>query len=295
LADEQPEPLLAAEYNGEDGISSLRYEADLAAPKPTTDVIVNGSAYAPGGRGAKEFGVAIRIDGIQKALRVWGDRVWCRGPGGVFPSAPVAVTEVPIVYERAYGGYDNKDPDPRRQKIDLRNPVGRGVAADDRLLVDQPVHNFEYPDRDPAKGGPAGFGAIASYWSPRLELQGTYDKAWEEARKPLLPVDWNPKSLLCSPEDQRPHQHLRGGERVLLANLTRDGSLQFDLPKIYPVFTTYFSTAGGRRAEEHRARLATVIIEPDHPRVTMAWLTALLVHRDEDYLDETVVREKAYI
>jgi hypothetical protein len=295
LADEQPEPLLLPEYTGEDGISSLRYEADLAAPKPTTDVIVNGTAHAPGGRPSKEFSVSVRVDDIQKTLRVRGHRVWVSGSPRPYPSAPVAVTEVPIVYERSYGGHDKTDPDPKRQKMDPRNPVGCGVAVDDRVLIDKPVHNFEYPEGDPAKMGPAGFGAIASYWSPRRELQGTYDQAWEEGRKPLLPLDWDSRSLLCAPVDQQPRQHLRGGERVQLLNLTRDGFLQFDLPKIYPVFTTYFSTVGGRRLEEHRARLCTVLIEPDRARLGMVWLTSLLVRQDEDYLDQTVVREKAYL
>ena len=36
LADEQLEPLLLPEYTGEAGVSSLRYDADLVAPKPTT-------------------------------------------------------------------------------------------------------------------------------------------------------------------------------------------------------------------------------------------------------------------
>jgi hypothetical protein len=295
LADEQPEPLLAAEYNGEDGVSSLRYEADLVAPKPTTDVVINGTAYAPGGRALSEFSVGVRVEGVQKVLRVLGTRVWYRGALGVAPSAPVAVSEVPIIYERAYGGYDSADPEVKNHRLYPRNPVGIGVVADARRLLDRPVHNFEYPDGDPAKRGPAGFGAIASYWSPRSELQGTYDATWEAKRSPLLPSDWDPKSLLCSPEDQRPIRHLRGGERVQLFNLTRDGFLQFDLPRIYPVFTTYFSTVGGRRSEEHRARLETVIIEPDHSRLALVWVTSLLVHQDEDYLEETVIREKAYI
>jgi hypothetical protein len=295
LADEQPAPLLVAEYNGEEGASSLRHEIDLVSPKPTTDIIVNGTAYAPGGRPAAQFPVAIRVDGLEKVLRVWGSRAYVSHLGQVLPSGPVPVTEVPVLYERSFGGFDKTDPDPARQKLDPRNPVGCGVAADARRLIDKPVHNFEYPDRNPAESGPAGFGAIASYWSPRRELQGTYDKAWEESRKPLLPVDWDPMSLLSAPADQRPSQHLRGGELVQLSNLTRDGLLKLALPKIYPVFTTYFSTVSGRRLEEHRARLVTVIFEPDHACLVMVWSTALLVHGDEDYLDETVVREKAYI
>ncbi len=295
LADEQPVPLLLAEHVGEEGASSLRYEADLISPKPTTDILLNGTAYAPGGRPTTQFPVTLRVDGREKVLRVLGTRVYVSHGTEVLPSHPAPVTEVPVVYERAFGGFDKADPDPTRQRMDARNPVGCGVAADPRRLIEKPAHNFEYPDGNPAETGPAGFGPIASYWSPRRELQGTYDKAWEEGRKPLLPLDWDPASLLCAPADQRAPQHLRGGELVQLRNLTRDGRLDLVLPKIYPVFTTYFATVSGRRLEEHRARLATVVLEPDQARLAMVWTTALLVHADVDYLDETVVREKAYI
>jgi hypothetical protein len=295
LAEDQPEPLLLPEYRGEAGTSSLQYEAEIVSPKPTTDVLVNGTAYAPGGRPTRRFPVSLRVDGIEKVLQVWGTRVYENHAGTIEPSAPAAVTEVPIEYERAFGGFDTADPDPARQRMDARNPVGLGTAVDSRRLVDTPVHHFEYPGRDPAKSGPAGFGPIASYWSPRRELQGTYDQAWLEGRMPLLPLDWDPASLLCSPADQRPPQHLRGGERIELQNLTRDGLVQMVLPKIYPVFTTFFSTVSGRRLEEHRARLGTVLLEPDRARLAMVWNTALLVRGDEDYLDETVVREKTYL
>lgn len=55
LADEQIEPLLLPEYSGEDGLSSIRYDADLVAPKPTTDVVLNGTAYARRGAQPKSF------------------------------------------------------------------------------------------------------------------------------------------------------------------------------------------------------------------------------------------------
>lgn len=295
LADEQPPPLLAPEFHGEDGRSSLKYEADLVAPKPTTDVLINGTAYAPYGRGAAQFDVAFSIGGMRKELRVFGDRVWRRGVFGVQLSSPLPVTQVPIVYERAYGGFDDTDPNPQRHRIDLRNPVGRGVAIEKARLVDQPAYNFEYPTGTVEQDPPAGFGAIASYWSPRRELQGTYDAAWEAERLPLLPVDWDSRSLQCAPTDQRSEKHLRGGERVRLVNLTPSGTLEFELPKIYLAFTTYFSTVGGRRAEEHRSHLSSVIIEPDQSRLSMVWVSALLVRQDEDYLEETIVREKRYV
>jgi hypothetical protein len=290
-AAEQFEPLIAPEYYGEPGVSSLRYEADLVAMKPTTDLIVNGTAYAPGGRPSTEFPVALRVGPVQKTLRVKGDRTWGNGAFGFAPSGPEPVTQVPIVYERAYGGYDHVDPDPAHHRMDARNPVGCGVFADTRRRIGLPLPNFEYPGGNLEKAGPAGFGAIDSFWSPRRELAGTYDTSWKEQRLPLLPEDWDPHSLLCSPADQRPATFLRGGEPVVLTNLTPEGELSFTLPKLYFTFSTYF----GRRSEEHRGRLATVIIEPDRPRVIMVWLTSLQCRSEIDYLDETVVREKTYL
>lgn len=291
LAEEQLDPLLMAEYNGEPGISSLRYDADLVAPKPTTDVVLNSTAYAPKGRPSTDFWVSARVGPIHKVIRVIGNRTWKAGVFGSKPSEAEPVTQVPIVYERAYGGYDQTDPDPKNQSLDTRNPVGCGVAAKSDHRINQPVPNFEYPDGKLEKAGPAGFGAIDSFWSPRRELTGTYDKTWQESRCPLLPMDWDPRSLLCSPVDQLPDTHLRGGELVELINLTPNGLLRFALPKAYFTFSTYF----GRRVEEHRSRLSTVIIEPDYPRVIMVWLSSLICRTDVDYLDRTVVREKEYM
>ena len=287
LADEQPEPLLLPEYNGEDGISSLRYDADLVGPKPTTDVVLNGTAYAPERRPSTEFPVSLRVGDVHKALRVVGNRRWEQGTFGLSRSAAEPVTSVPIVYERAYGGFDQSSPDPKKHRLDTRNPVGCGIVATEG----QPLPNFEYPGRGLESAGPAGFGAIDCYWSPRRELQGTYDEAWKSGRFPLLPADWDPRSLLCSPPDQRSDQRLRGGEPVELINLNPDGRLAFNLPKVYLTFRTNIDN----RFEEHRSRLATVIIEPDFPRVIMVWQTSLKIRNNGDYLEETVVREKPYL
>jgi hypothetical protein len=291
LADEQLEPLIAPEYTGDPGVSSLRYDADLVAPKPTTDVLINGTAYAPKGRPSTDFIVEMRVGPITKALRVRGNRTWEDGRLGSGPSAMQPITQVPIVYERAYGGYDHWDPDPANHRLDTRNPVGCGVVGQPSHRAGQALPNFEYPGGNLEKSGPAGFGPIDSFWSPRRELGGTYDQAWQESRLPLLPEDWDPRSLLCAPLDQRPETFLRGGEPVELINLTADGVLRFTLPRIH----LSFSTRIDKRVEEHRARLGSVIIEPDHPRVIMVWLTSLKCRTEVDYLEWTLVREKAFL
>lgn len=290
IAEEQLDPLVMAEYHGELGMSSLRYDADLVATKPTTDVVINGTAYAPHGRPSKDFMVSARVGSVQKVIRVLGNRRWNQGAFGVSPSSAEPVTEVPIVYERAYGGHDQTDPDPKNQHLDTRNPVGCGAAAKAHHLVGQPVPNFEYPTGSIEASGPAGFGAIDVYWSPRRELNGTYDEAWEQSRLPLLPEDWNPRSLLCSPVDQQPPRPMQGGEVVELLNLTRNGTLRFVLPRVSLTFSTRF----GSRTEEHSGQLASVIIEPDHSRVLTIWSSVLRCPTEVDYLDETTISEKAH-
>lgn len=287
LADEQLAPLILPEYNGEDGASSLRYDTDLVGFKPTTDVVLNSTAYAPCGRPATEFLVSLRVGPIYKEIKVIGDRKWVQGRLGLSPSAAKPITQLPIVYERAFGGYDQSDSDPKKQRIDTRNPVGCGLVAREG----QALPNFEYPDKSLEKAGPAGFGALASHWSPRLELSGTYDEAWQKSRYPLLPADWDPRSLLCSPADQRPETHLQGGELVELRNLSSTGVLRFALPKLHFTFRTLFSTGFGMRAKEHGGHLATLILEPDHPRVSLVWLSTLACRTDGDYLEETIITE----
>ncbi len=291
LADQQLEPLLAPEFRGEEGGSSLLYEADIVAPKFTTDVLINGTAYAPNGKASNSFLVEARVGDMHKMIRVLGNRIWGQGIFDDAPSSPVPVTEVPIIYERAYGGYDQTDPDPAKQAIDLRNPVGLGVASRPSHRAGRPLPNFEYPSGRIEKNGPAGFGAIAGHWSPRLEMNGTYDEAWTASRKPLLPDDWDPRSLQCAPADQQTAAPLRGGETVELTNMTPEGRLRFDLPRVHLAFTTHID---GRK-EDHRGQLSTVIIEPDFPRVIMVWTTALSCRTNVDYLDETHVREKEHI
>src|SRR5687768_4304581 len=58
---DQPPPVHVAEYFGQSGKSSIRYEADLSLAKLTTDVTVVGHAYAPGGRPVTELEVGLRV------------------------------------------------------------------------------------------------------------------------------------------------------------------------------------------------------------------------------------------
>jgi hypothetical protein len=293
LAEHQAPPLSAPQYNGEPGLSSLLYDADLTGSKPTTDIIVNGDAYAPNGRPSADFLVSLRIGSKTKKVRVLGHRIWTGSTFGMKASNPEPVVSIPLVYERAFGGYDDADPDPRRHRLDGRNPVGVGVAADTMRRIGKPLHNFEYLHGKVDEMGPAGFGAIAPDWSPRRELAGTYDAKWLSDRMPLLPLDWDERSLLCSPADQRPEKLLSGGEEIELVNMTPDGSLWFKVPRVSLQFWTICKTRAGMVKHDHEGQLSMIIIEPNKLSVMVVWLTALSCPSHGDYLEETVVREKA--
>jgi hypothetical protein len=201
---------------------------------------------------------------------------------------------MPITYERAFGGSDYRDENPSKHRIEPRNPIGAGFATRAEHLMDQPLPNVEYPrhlistwtNRPP----PAGFGVIASYWDPRKDFAGTFDENWLKERFPLLPENYDERFNQCSPEDQQAAGFLRGGEPVELINLSPKGRMAFLLPKVRLTFTTRF----GKDLMEHRAKIHTVILEPERPRVIMVWCTHLPCHHRVDRLDVTIITQKEW-
>ncbi|SFU99429.1 DUF2169 family type VI secretion system accessory protein [Pseudoduganella namucuonensis] len=289
VAAEQPPVLRAPEYLGEPGASSIRYEADLVPAKRRTDIVVLGHAWAPEGRPVTALDVGFRVGGVSKRLRVFGDRAW----GALGPGAPASFTKMPLVYERAFGGVDRLSPDPGRD-WDWRNPVGRGYAVRKDHLDGTALPNVEAPDhligswsdRPP----PAGFGPLASHWQPRAAHAGTCDERWLRERYPLPPEDFDERFFQYAPLDQQAPGFLTGGEAAALVNLSPGGSLRFRLPRLRLGFETRFYDGSH---EFHRQRqLHGVILEPDFPRVSLVWHSALPCHFKVQKLDRTIVTLK---
>src|SRR5262245_66382762 len=63
-------------FTGEPGFSAPLYELDFAPQKPRCDVLLNGSAYAPGGRPTKKVQVTLQVGSLSKSFNVVGNRVW---------------------------------------------------------------------------------------------------------------------------------------------------------------------------------------------------------------------------
>jgi hypothetical protein len=292
VSKEQPPVLRVPEHFGEPGKSSIRYENDLVLTKTTTDVIVIGHAYAPGGNPVSEMEVGFRVGPVQKILRVIGDREW----GGAGRSGPVPFSRMALTYERAFGGVDKQSGHPEHD-WEWRNPVGVGFAASRENATSMALPNVEYPN-EPVRSWkdrprPAGFGAIACHWQPRVGFAGTYDDNWMKTRQPLLPDDFDERYFQFAPPDQQAPSFLHGGEPVLLHRLTPNGELRFTLPKVFLGFDTRFYD-GSREIHQER-KLHTVILEPDFPRVSLVWHSALPCHFKVQKLDRTIVTLKTVL
>lgn len=295
LDTEQTEVSRIPKFMGKPGLSSLIDECDLVHNKVRTDVLVYGSAYSPGGRPATSVNVRLKLAKIDKTLRVQGDRRWQRGILGVGLSSPEPFKQMPIVYERAFGGTDQKAPDPKEHQWEPRNPVGTGFATRKEHVVDELAPNVEdprFPYVDWRQGCPAGFGPIARHWSPRVELAGTYDGEWENTRKPLLPSNFDERFYQCAPEDQQVKGFLKGSEAVELYNMTPDGFLSFRLPKVTLAMTTQFYDG---TMSQHRADLHTVILYPDKRSFQIVWHSQLPCHHKVNKLKVTRITLKKRI
>lgn len=292
VAAEQPLVLREPVYNGEPGKSSIRFESDLVLTKVTTDILVAGHACAPAGQQVREMDVAFRVGSVQKVLRVFGDRRWA----AFGATEPELFERMPIVYERAFGGVDLKGPNPERDFY-WPNPIGTGFSVDKGRALAQPLPNIEYPDRLMAswddRPQPAGLGPIACHWQPRVAFAGTYDDHWMKTRQPLLAEDLDDRYFQAAPPDQQAPAFLRGGEPVACQGLGPHGPLRFDLPKVSLGFETRFRD-GSREIHQNRT-LHSVIIEPDVPRVSLVWHSALPCHSRVHKLRETAITLKTQV
>jgi hypothetical protein len=290
LADVQA-PLVSADVHwGEPGTTSIRYECDFAPFKPRADLMVLGHAVSPTGRPVDELMVTLEFGALRKAIRVSGDRHWERGLLGLRASAPQPFVQMPLVYERAFGGTDVTHVDPRHHGAELRNPVGRGYRKnpDARVAEGTPLPNLEHPRR-PLSGWkdtaePVGFGPVGRSWQPRLAHAGTYDQRWREEDFPFLPRDFDTQYFLGAPVDQQV-PYLRGGESLRCTGMTRGDALVSRVPKLRFPITFRFDDGD----QSFEPLLDTLLLEPDSRRMMLTWRTSVPLGRKLGKLREVRV------
>jgi hypothetical protein len=197
---------------------------------------------------------------------------------------------MPIVYERAYGGWAADG-----RGWDQRNLAGIGFGTRTEHLIGTPapcVERWEDPvDNWLSRPAPGGFGPVARHWLPRVQFAGTYDEAWQEHRAPLLPRDFDERFFLCAPEDQQFAKPLVGREPVRLLNLTPEGVVDFQLPR----FALGLTTLIGRDVIYRRPVLRTILIEPDERRIIMVWHDALRCHGRKYLVHRTEIVSKVFL
>lgn len=294
LAEEQLPLIMADTFTGAPGLSAPVYEADFALRKKRCDVLLVGSAYAPGGRPETRVQVGLRVGSMTKTLSVVGDRHWRTGVSGVSASEPKPFVVMPVSYDRAFGGVDVKHPEATKHAAFTRNPAGRGFHKHLRpeWVDGAPLPNTEEPGRSivGADGNyqPMSFGPIGRNWEPRFRYAGTYDQDWLDNVFPFLPADFDERYYQAAPLDQQVDGPV-GGQQVALVNLTPDGRRSFVMPTFEaPVYV--FPKKGGR--EDLKATLDTIVLEPDVERLTITWRVARPLRRNMFEVAQVLVGNK---
>ena len=284
LAPEQPPPAALDEHYGDPERSSIRRACDFVLAKPCAEVLVDGFACVPGGEAGervRELPVALEVEGQRKQALVTGERVWVANAGSVQPSPPVPFTTLPLRFERAFGGPQER-----------RNPLGCGHPGGDRArqLEGLPVPNIEVPgaqiNRPSSRGVPVGFGVVGRGWQPRVALAGSYDARWRSERCPFLPEDFDRRYYLSAPEDQH-FPHFVGGELIRCYHMAPRPVVRFVLPTLRVPVRARF--AGRAELGPNAAVLDTVILEPHRARAELVWRTSFPLGKKLNALREILI------
>ena len=253
--------------------------------KTGTDVLLIGSAWAPGKRPVTRMQVAMSVAGRQKTILVTGDRVWRDGQ----PSDPQPFESMPLVWERAFGGVHRSGD---KVLAEERNPVGCGFAgrrSARRHAGPSPFPISRIRRRRFSSSGrvrrPACLAPIAPSWLPRRAFAGTYDERWQRARAPYLPDDFDPRFFQCAAPEFAFDRYLQAGEPVQVAGVMPDGPIAFTVPNSR--LSVAVTIAGSTQTPP--ANLETLSIEPDENRACFTWRAAVPCDRQALKVEKIVV------
>ena len=278
-------------FAGEPGGSAPLYECDFAPKKPKCDVILNGTAYAPGGKPAEVVPVMLQVGSMSKSFNVVGNRAWVKDVFSWKATRPVPFAEMPISYANAFGGRDVSDPDETKHRWYEANHAGIGFHTNlyARLVEGKLLPNTEEigkpVEKPDGKYRPMALGPIGRAWEPRYKLAGTYDQKWLDDVCPFLPADFKDEYYQCVPRDQQ-IPYLKGGEEVVLVNLLPSGTLRFQIPELQIPVSFFHKDSG---PAEIPAVCDTLTIEPDLGRYQMTWRSTIPLRRNVFEIREILV------
>jgi hypothetical protein len=294
FAEKQMELVEADTFTGEPGFSAPLHEVDYTPYKRHCDVLLIGSAYAPNGKSTNRVKVSLQLGPVSKSFIVTGNRYWESGKISIRPGLAEYFERFPICYDHAFGGIDNFHSNEKKHSAYMANPVGKGYHEQlKQAFVDgSPMPNTEELKRPVSmpngKYRPMSFGALGRSWDPRRELAGTYDQNWLDNTYPFLPADFDETYFQSAPADQQ-MPYPRGGEQVILENLTPEGLTKFTLPEL-DVPVVFFSKKG--QSVKRNAVIDTVVLEPDNGVFSMAWRASIPLKKNIFEIPQVLVGRK---
>jgi hypothetical protein len=287
--------------HGDPQWATIKYESDMVPYKIATDFIVIGKAYAPKGIPIMQMDASVEVSNVKKTIRIIGDRKCIfRGEkkSPVF-TEPIEFNEMEIRYERAYGGKDEIS-EPNLPLMYPRNYMGKGFAVKNipEVIDGLLLPNLEDPNdlitpenlvlediylwnRKPL---PQGFGWFQKTWYPRSSFVGAVpgfvmpDEVMKEEILGIVPKG----QIALSRQFKLPSFDVRfnngaslglvlpflsGGESVKLTNMSKDGALEFKLPKDTPKIMLDI----GLGENELKPYIHTVCVRVDDMQVDIVW------------------------
>lgn len=185
---------------------------DPGMPKVRGEYLLSGHFKAPDNKPVPGGLVSVSVGSLKKELAVFGDRYWTAGSF----SDPEPITDMPITYDRAFGGEGYE-----------RNPAGKGmVDVDVQGVMRRPLPNVEYANRVMTSASdrpmPASLGRLDVTLPQRQMRAGTYDQTYIEKYMPGFPPDLDPLYFNEAADDQWFDDFLTGTERFRIEQMNAD-------------------------------------------------------------------------
>lgn len=249
--------MFLAEELGKDGIP------DAGMPKTHAEFLVTGRAFQAGAELRPACKVRVRVGTLEKTLYVLGNRYWLSDKE---QSKPEPFVEMPIAWERAFGGEGFE-----------KNPLGKGfVPIETERGPVHPLPNLERPDqlvtskRD--RPEPAGLGPIDLMWPQRFRKAGTHDDKWLRELFPGFAKDMDWSIFNIASADQQQNTPFRGDEPFVIEGMNaQKPRLEGGLPGIAARCFLSQRAADGEALLEVAMRLTTVWFFPHAERFLLVF------------------------
>lgn len=274
----------------------LRREGDLVLHKPSTDVMVLGTAHARDGLAVPSWVAGVQVGALRKGVRLYGQRRFDRGLFGWRLTEPEPTAAVPLDYRLAFGGCFTVPAEGETPAAFVRhadNPAGcgwlpdaadlRGIPARARGLVLAEIRSLKQLDapqiEDPATPvthptqscRPEGLGPLARWCGPRLQYAGTFDEALLGDGEPRLAPDFDLRYYQAAHPDLIAETYVTGDEPIVLGGLLPEGLVRMRLPGTRVLAMVYYASG---RCQGGPLVLDTVTIDLDARKVDLTWRAA---------------------